>query len=57
MEGKERRSLKMKLVYPAIFTPCIEKCGYTVEVPDLPGSGNILSGRILIRAQTEGFLR
>ena len=37
MEGKERRSLKMKLVYPAIFTPCIEKCGYTVEVPDLPG--------------------
>ena len=37
MEGKERRSLKMKLVYPAIFTPCIEKDGYTVEVPDLPG--------------------
>lgn len=37
MEGKERRSLKMKLVYPAIFTPCIEKNGYTVEVPDLPG--------------------
>lgn len=27
----------MKLVYPAIFTPCIEKDGYTVEVPDLPG--------------------
>ena len=27
----------MKLVYPAIFTPCIEKEGYTVEVPDLPG--------------------
>lgn len=27
----------MKLVYPAIFTPCIEKEGYTVNVPDLPG--------------------
>lgn len=27
----------MKLVYPAIFTPCIEKKGYTVEVPDFPG--------------------
>lgn len=27
----------MKLVYPAIFTPCLEKEGYTVEVPDLPG--------------------
>lgn len=28
---------KNKLVYPAIFTPCIDKNGYTVEVPDLPG--------------------
>lgn len=27
----------MKLIYPAIFTQCIEKEGYTVEVPDLPG--------------------
>lgn len=27
----------MKLVYPAIFTPCLEKNGYTVIVPDLPG--------------------
>lgn len=27
----------MKLIYPAIFTPCEEKEGYTVEVPDLPG--------------------
>ena len=27
----------MKLVYPAIFTKCLEKEGYTVEVPDLPG--------------------
>lgn len=27
----------MKLVYPAIFSPCIEKEGYTVTVPDLPG--------------------
>ena len=27
----------MKLVYPAIFTPCTQHDGYTVEVPDLPG--------------------
>ena len=27
----------MILVYPAIFTPCEEKEGYTVVVPDLPG--------------------
>lgn len=27
----------MKLVYPAIFTPCIDNEGYTVVVPDLPG--------------------
>lgn len=27
----------MKLIYPAIFTPCLEKEGFTVEVPDLPG--------------------
>lgn len=27
----------MKLVYPAIFTPCLDKSGYTVAVPDLPG--------------------
>ena len=27
----------MKLVYPAIFTSCIEKEGYTVVVSDLPG--------------------
>ncbi len=27
----------MKLVYPAIFTPCLEREGYTVVVPDLPG--------------------
>lgn len=27
----------MKLLYPAIFTPCLEHDGYTVEVPDLPG--------------------
>ena len=26
-----------KYVYPAIFTPCIERKGYTVVVPDLPG--------------------
>ena len=27
----------MKLVYPAIFPPGIERKGYTVVVPDLPG--------------------
>lgn len=27
----------MKLIYPAIFTPCIEHEGFTVIVPDLPG--------------------
>jgi predicted RNase H-like HicB family nuclease len=27
----------MKLIYPAIFTPCLEKEGYTVTIPDLPG--------------------
>ena len=27
----------MKLLYPAIFTPCLEKEGFTVVVPDLPG--------------------
>ena len=27
----------MKLLYPAIFTPCLEKEGYTVVVPDLRG--------------------
>lgn len=38
----------MKLVYPAIFTPCIEKEGYTVVVPDLPGC--ITEGDSLINA-------
>ncbi len=39
----------MKLVYPAIFTPCLEKEGYTVIVPDLPGcitEGNTLTDAI-----------
>lgn len=27
----------MKLVYPAVFYPCENSQGYTVEVPDLPG--------------------
>lgn len=39
----------MKLIYPAIFTPCIEKEGYTVVVPDLPGcvtEGNSLAEAI-----------
>ncbi len=38
----------MKLLYPAIFTPCEEMTGYTVEVPDLPGC--ITEGRDLIEA-------
>lgn len=39
----------MKLLYPAIFTPCLEKPGYTVVVPDLPGcvtEGNSLAEAI-----------
>lgn len=27
----------MKLIYPAIFTPCLESDGFTVVVPDLAG--------------------
>ena len=38
----------MKLIYPAIFTPCIEKEGYTVIVPDLPGC--VTEGNSLINA-------
>lgn len=38
----------MKLVYPAIFTPCTELSGYTVLVPDLPGC--VTEGRSLIDA-------
>lgn len=38
----------MKLIYPAIFTPCIEKEGYTVVVPDLPGC--VTEGDSLINA-------
>lgn len=38
----------MKLIYPAIFTPCIEKEGYTVVVPDLPGC--VTEGNSLINA-------
>lgn len=38
----------MKLIYPAIFTPCIEKEGYTVVVPDLPGC--VTEGYSLINA-------
>ncbi len=39
----------MKLIYPAIFTACEEKEGYTVEVPDLLGcvtEGDSLSDAI-----------
>lgn len=38
----------MKLIYPAIFTPCIENEGYTVIVPDLPGC--VTEGNSLIDA-------
>ena len=38
----------MKLVYPAVFTPCIDKEGYTVEVPDLPGC--VTEGKDLVDA-------
>lgn len=38
----------MKLVYPSVFTPCIEKEGYTVEVPDLPGC--VTEGKDLVDA-------
>jgi predicted RNase H-like HicB family nuclease len=38
----------MKLIYPAIFTPCLKKDGYTVVVPDLPGC--ISEGNSLIDA-------
>lgn len=38
----------MKLVYPAVFTHCIEKEGYTVEVPDLPGC--VTEGKDLVDA-------
>ncbi len=38
----------MKLIYPAIFTPCEEKEGYTVVVPDLPGC--VTEGNSLIDA-------
>lgn len=41
----------MKLVYPAIFCPCLENEGYTVTVPDLPGcvtEGATLADAILM---------
>lgn len=38
----------MKLIYPAIFTPCEENSGYTVEVPDLPGC--ITEGSTLVES-------
>ena len=41
----------MKLVYPAVFSPCLENPGYTVVVPDLPGcvtEGDSLANAILM---------
>lgn len=43
----------MKLVYPAIFTPCEELTGYTVTIPDLPGC--ITEGRNLAEAIEMGI--
>lgn len=44
----------MKLIYPAIFTPCLENPGYTVEFPDLKGcvsEGNSLENAIEMGAE------
>ncbi|MCD8322378.1 MAG: type II toxin-antitoxin system HicB family antitoxin [Oscillospiraceae bacterium] len=41
----------MKLVYPAVFSPCESNPGYTVIVPDLPGcvtEGSSLADAILM---------
>lgn len=43
----------MKLVYPAIFTLCLEKEGYTVVVPDLPGC--VTEGDSLVHAIEMGI--
>lgn len=43
----------MKLIYPAIFTPCLEKEGYTVVVPDLPGC--VTEGDNLLNAINMGM--
>ena len=43
----------MKLVYPAIFTPCSEQEGYIVAVPDLPGC--ITQGNSLVEAIDMGI--
>lgn len=49
----------MKLVYPAIFSPCIEKEGYTVTVPDLPGcvsEGSSLAEAIEMGTDADSFI-
>ena len=41
----------MRLIYPAVFYPCKNKSGYTVEVPDLPGcvtEGDSLADAIMM---------
>lgn len=38
----------MKLVYPAVFSPCEEKDGYTVVIPDLKGC--VTEGKTLANA-------
>ena len=43
----------MRLVYPAIFTPCLENEGYVVVIPDLPGC--VTQGDSLIEAIDMGI--
>lgn len=43
----------MKLVYPAIFTPCEEMSGYTVDFPDLLGC--VTQGSSLAEAIERGI--
>ena len=49
----------MKLVYPAVFSPCLEKNGYTVTVPELPGcvtEGDSLADAIPIALEAGEFI-
>ena len=43
----------MKLIYPAVFSPCLEKEGYTVTIPDLPGC--VTEGDSLLHAIEMGI--
>ena len=48
MKFREIFRAEMKLVYSAIFTPMLEREGYTVVVPDLPGC--VSEGNSLLHA-------